>query len=404
EEITNYLSHLKEKNMPIYPPCVNKSRSIFTVEKDGIRVGMGAIKNVGVGFIEGLVKEREQNGDFVDFEDFVARLANLGINKKNLESMINSGCFDTFGINRPTLLGAYEKVIASNTMGQKAAAVGQITLFDVVPTLKTKFDYQMLADYPPMTKYKYEKEAAGVYLTGHPLQQFADKLKGFVHNSQSFATSAVENDGQEPGLMGQGSEIKDGARIELGGILIGVEKKTTKTGKDMGVARLEDMYGSVEVMVSPNLYDKLKPSFVESEIVKLSGKVNEREGAYTLWVESLQPLDGFVGVESSKASVHGTHKDKAQEKIFAPSQISITEKPKAPQDANPKICCYVSFSKETAEKDQALAILQAYEGECKAYLQDTDTGKNYFACNVNLCPALKMELQGVLDPSKIKIV
>jgi len=384
EEIANYLSHVKEKGIQIYPPCVNYSDAKFTVEEEGIRVGMSAIKNVGVGFIEELVKVRKSYGKFKDFEDFVAKMSSHGLNKKNLESMILSGCFDVFGINRPTLMSSFEKVIEYCAMEKNAHENGQVTLFDIAPSIKKSFEYKIEKDYEPFERYKYEKEATGVYLTGHPLEHFDDILKKYKKNSTDFV---VSNDEQTIKDTVQDSDI-----VTLCGMLSGVSKKTTKTHKDMGVGRLEDLYGSVEIMISPNRWDKLKNQFIEGLFVEITGKVNERDGNFTIWVDSIQNLEGDKVIQT------GNFKDN----VPAFKEVAYTLDSSKLQ--NRAVCCYLSFSTQEEEKNRVEDILKAYPGGDQAFIKNNDDNQRYFAANVNICDALIAELCGVIDKSNVKTI
>lgn len=386
EEISNYLNYVKERGIKIYPPCVNHSQSRFTVEKDGIRVGMGAIKNVGVGFIEELVKVRNSSGNFVDFEDFVTRLSSSGINKKNLESMINSGCFDIFHINRPTLMRSFEQVMSYASIDKQASSIGQVTLFDVAPTIKQKFEYTIVNDYSPLQKFKNEKEASGVYLTGHPLDEFLDILKTFPYNSTHFSTISQDLMQDDQNLDEDKDTIKDGSKVVLGGMLSSVAQKLTKTNKNMGIAKLEDMYGSVEVMLSPNNYNELKPQFIEGNFVKITGKVNEREGMYTIWIEKIEQLDSSIQSQITPT--------------IQPTATPNSKQTKQPKLIEPFIAVKVNFS-DTQLKEEILNTLTAYEGEQKAFVQDLDTMQKYSLPTVNLCNALIAELNSIVGKDNV---
>lgn len=331
EEVANYLGYIKSRGINLLPPSINESYSNFIVKGDSVRMGMGAIKNVGVGFIESIILERDKGGKFKTFRDFITRLNDRSLNKKNMEAMILTGCFDEFGHTRPQLLASYEQLMDIVSKDKAASSVGQFSFFDNIADPILAFEYPNLPEYPNLEKLKFEREAAGIYLTGHPLEDYAELLKTYPINTSAFVTkedeahAGIETDdetsasgddssgvGSNGGSSSGGAEvaaIKDGDTVILAGVLVKAINRFTRAGKEMGIGMLEDLYGSVELMAGYTAYAKLKEKWKPDSIISVKGKVSDKDGIYTIWVSEINNLVDYMSNILTPRQLSGASKE-----------------------------------------------------------------------------------------------
>ncbi|MCL2848087.1 MAG: DNA polymerase III subunit alpha [Firmicutes bacterium] len=372
----HYLQYAKQKGITVLPPDINYSVAEFSVENGSIRIGLNAIKNVGIGIIEHIVAEREKGGVFTDFDEFITRMSFITINKRVLEGFILTGVFDSFNIARSVLKQAYTIIVDRANKDRLASASGQISMFDnPALAIKTKTDYPKIEEYSLWDKLRFEKETAGIYLTGHPLENYADFLSDFDYNSTHF-TSYNESVGGEMGLDEANSESEDNSnnsiindqRITVGGMLVEASKKFTKMGKEIGIGKLEDLHGTIEVFLSGHGLNKYKNDFIKDQLVTLSGTVRLRDDGATLWINEISPLN-----------------------------------PKGKEVNKKKICFYCN--KEDAKLwDELQEILFAYPGHDDTYIKSTHDNKIYpLNISVQISKALLMEIEGLLGDEGYKI-
>ena len=366
DEIRNYLSYLKERGIDVLPPNINKSFTEFTVENGAVRIGMAAIKNVGAAIIGEIVAERERGGEFADFVEFVNRMSHVTLNKKMLESLIFAGTFDCFGHNRAQLMQVYEPVLDRAAAAKKVKDSGQFSFFDT-PGIEVKddFTYPDVKEFPLAEKLRLEKEVSGVYLTGHPLDEYKSRLKEYEYNTSMFSGETEEDDetDEKPGLA-------DGAPVVLGGMLIEAGRKFTKQNKELGVGKLEDLYGTVDIMASGYKFNAIKPYWVKDSLVTVKGKLRINDMGSSIWVDSIEPWD----MSTVKA------------------------------DVTRKICFYISFKDDDETLiDRIAKILSVYPGEDLTYVKNTDDNKTYaMNIGVQISPAMLNELHGVIAADKIR--
>ncbi len=368
EEITNYLTYLKEKGIPVYPPNINKSFVEFEVENEGVRIGFAAIKNVGAGVVKEIVAEREENGEFTDFVSFVERIQarlhqsrqSATLNKKMLESLIYAGTFDCFGKTRSQLIAVYDRVMERGYKDLNAKVSGQFSMFDLMGDKKDDFAYPALKEYPQAEKLRLEKEYAGVYLTGHPLEEHAATLRGYEFNTSMLKVTGEEDE----------EGVEDGKSVTLGGMLIEAGKRISKSGRELGVGKLEDLYGTVELVLAPFKIAQYRSVFKKDALVTVSGKIRLNNDMASLWVDSITPWSG-------------------EEK----RQVS-------------KMCVYLSFSEvQEGVIDEIYNVIRAYPGEDEFYIKNLDDGAlNKLNTTVSASAMLKNELFGIEQIKDIKII
>ena len=287
KKIPGYIAAVRAMGIEILPPNINEGIAGFSASGDKIIFGLASIKSVGWAVIEEIVREREKNGNFTDIEDFVNRLSSKEVNKRTVEALIKSGAFDCFGNTRKQLMAVYDQVIDRSQKQKKDSMSGQMSLFDFAPE-EEKQSYKLkmpdIGEFDKETKLRFEKEMLGVYVTGHPLEEYAEMLrKRTTHLSTDFY---VQEDDEESGGMIQTSadgeieeaRVNDGDRVVIGGIVESLEKKfSKKNGDSYAVAVVEDLAGSVECMIWHKTYEEVKGWLAENEKVIIEGRAKIEE-------------------------------------------------------------------------------------------------------------------------------
>lgn len=228
----------------------------------------GSIKNVGVGAIETVIKEREQNGKFASFTDFCERIEQGTVNKKCIECLIKAGCFDEMGQTRATLLASFEKIIDSiNSKGRNQIA-NQVSMFDLVEEPEdVKYSYTYLPEIDKKELLAQEKEMLGIYISGHPLEKLAESIK-----KQTNINSIQIKD-----LRDNTENFKDGQTVKYAGTITGVKKKYTKKNTIMAFVSLEDYYGTAELVIFDSVYNRCETLLFEDNIVLVEGRLSIKE-------------------------------------------------------------------------------------------------------------------------------
>lgn len=356
-ELTHYLSYIKEAKITVLPPSINRSGAEYSVENGCVRIGMGGIKGVGVPVINKIVEEREKNGEYKDFVEFVERMAELDdgkslLNRRMVESLIFAGAFDCFGKKRSVLIASFPGVMDRVSKAKAARISGQVSLFDIAPAIKTEFKYPDIDEYSPSEKYKREKEVAGVYLSGHPLSAYSDRLKKYNINVGMLNTESPDC----PPLD---------SRVTIAGMLTETVNKMTKKGNPMGTAVLEDLYGTIDVLSFGKSYEKIKPLWQNDTVVAITGTLRQNDSGLSIYVDSISAFD-----ES---------------------------------DAMPgKLCCYFSLT-DLALLNEVREIVSAYAGRDYIYVKNSDDGKLYrLSDKFDINPLSKSELCSVLGSDCVK--
>jgi len=270
-QISKYIRNCSEMGIEVLPPDINESGKKFTVSDGRIRFGLLGVKNVGEGVIDEIVKARETKGKARDIFEFIGNLDIHEVNKKAVESLIKSGALDTLDPNRAAHMAVYEGLIESAQNDSRKNIAGQMSLFQTeADAMETGTAGHKLSDVNNFRKdvlSAMEKEMLGIYLTSHPLDDFKEVIEKRV----TVTTDDLNNAGEEM------SSIRDGQEAVMAGIITGARTLTTKNSKLMAFVQMEDFYGSVEVIVFPNVYEKCAHLIKEDSIVMVSGKLNFKE-------------------------------------------------------------------------------------------------------------------------------
>ena len=284
-KVAEYIAECKDGGIALLPPDINESGAAFTVSGENIRFGLAALKGVGVGFTNAVLAEREKGGPFVSFPEFCARMFDSDLNKRVLDSLIRSGCFDSLGCRRSQLMKVYETVVDSIARDRRKNLEGQFDLFGgggegmSVPTV-------ILPDIPefsPAELMAMEKETTGLYLSGHPM----DEYRRQAQKDGAVPIAAVMAAGEEGGP----SRYGDGTNVTLAGVVASVRTKTTKNNTLMAYVMLEDATGSMELLCFSRTLTESGAYLKANLPVAVSGRVSVRdEKAPQLMVDRVIPL------------------------------------------------------------------------------------------------------------------
>ena len=229
---------------------------------------MSALKGVGVNATQAIIDEREEKGEFKNFADFVFRCAPF-LNKRMLEGLICAGAFDCFGINRAQLLAVYDGVLDRANKIAKQKQSMQMSLFgDIIEEDMTDIDYPNLPELETNEKLAKEKAVLGVYVSGHPFEKYA----GCFHDC-SFSCLKMQNYEEDEEGHKTYPELTDGATVTMGGVIGSYKRINTRSGAPMAFISVEDLYGSIECVAFPNVYEKIRSIVIPDKIVRLSGKI-----------------------------------------------------------------------------------------------------------------------------------
>lgn len=284
DKIPMYIDECKRLKIDILKPDINKSYTKFTVDNGKIRFGLGSIKNVGISAVNAIVKEREENGLYESFTDFCERMKNEAVNKKCIESLIRAGAFDEFEQTRSTLLASFETILDTIQETERKSFAGQVTMFDLaMPEENIKelqYSFNVQKEFSEKDLLSMEKEMLGIYISGHPLEKLRVQIERETNvNSLKLkelanlqSTVLVEGE-----FIARKNEYKDGQFVKYAGIITSVKKKYTKNNTIMAFVTVEDLYGTVEIIVFENCYQDSSKYLVEESIVMVEGRLSIRE-------------------------------------------------------------------------------------------------------------------------------
>ena len=274
EKVSEYINECRDMGIALLPPDVNRSRDSFTVEPEGIRFGLVAIKNIGRGFIQAVVRERERGGDFTGFQDFCERMYDSDINKRAVENLIRAGAFDGFGARRSQLIAVHDKLLDSIGASRRQNVEGQLDFFGMSSGATQRRSVEMILpdipEYAPEELMRQEKEVTGLYLSGHPMAAYRDVARraGAVH------IAAVNEDFAQEGGP---TSFRDEQRITVAGIVTAYRTKATRSGSLMAYATVEDDTASIELLCFSRTLEKYGRLLGEGSAVLIQGKLSVRD-------------------------------------------------------------------------------------------------------------------------------
>ena len=382
DEIKKYIIYARQQNIEVLPPDVNKSQTYFSVENNKIRFGLAALKNVGIAAVEEIIKNRETFGDYKDLHDFIERTQSSGVNKRCIESMILSGAFDCFNAYRSQLMSVYESIIDVVSKDLKSRATGQFSLFDEGTLVSSNFvKMPDIKEYAKQTKLKFEKQVLGMYLSGHPLDNFMDEFKTFTFNASMISKEDDEEDEQDEDNFEEEVEddsLQNDMEVTCGGSVEEIRKLVTKKGnKEMAILRIEDLYGTFDVMLFPKIYEKYRSKLQEDCLVKINGRTSIKDdNEVMILAETLSFLDNQQQEEQEVKEIERTQ------------------------------TLYLRYDTQSGVIHQnILSILKNYPGKTPVIIRCSSTNKAYkINLMVNTNNYLMNELYALLDEENIKLI
>ena len=412
DDRTLYMNHLQEQGIPLLPPDVNKSRSNFTVDGDSIRFGLLAIKGLGEGAIEEMIENREAKGEYTSFSDFVKKNDFNNLNKKGVESLIKGGAFDSLGHTRRELLETYNDYLNATLKQRKQNISGQTSLLDMLgeetqeeivfnsPSNMTEFDLGV--------KLSYEKDVLGMYISGHPLSPYSEDLKKYTSIDILSILNEFKAPVEEMSMLGDDEDdaldeqnaIKkampkrfyDEQTIAIGGIISSKTIHYTKNNDIMAFITVEDLSGSMEVVVFPKVYQKYMDIIEEDSKVIIKGNLSLRDNndnisviANRVWsLSEKRSIPNPPKIDGTKPKPN-PYKEKLKAQYKANNaQTKVNEKP-APKKPKKPAAIYgdsvtLSLTTDDFKKlNRIKAVMAEYSGDKKVILFNVDTGKKYLA-------------------------
>ena len=304
EKVANYINFAESLGIQVLPPDINESYSKFTVKGDKIRFGLAAIKNVGYNVVESIVDSRNKKGTFESLMDFINKLDLSAVNKRAIESLIKAGALDCFKVFRSRLLAVYEKLMDGISSEKKRNIDGQISLFgldeDIIES--PEITYPNIKEFSKKNLLAMEKEMTGLYLSGHPLDEYVYSLKVQTSTNIEKVFKSYEIIKDSYGNIEIPDDIiHDEQRVVLGGILASVNQKITRNNTMMAFLQLEDLTGTIEVIVFPKTLDRVRESIKEDSLVVIKGRISIKEDELPkLICETIEPLEK---INSSKVYI-----------------------------------------------------------------------------------------------------
>lgn len=313
DKVVSFIEECKKMGIKVLPPDINESFRDFTIDNDSIRFGLGAIKNVGANAIDIIVNEREKNGKYKSLMDLCKRVDLRQANRKVLESLIKAGALDTFNKKRSQLLNVLDRALNEGQKHQKLSAQGILTVFDLLENIEgdeenSDFDleYPEIDEIPENELLKYEKEVLGFYLSSHPLSKYS-----YILELVTTFSSELE-------------DVKDDSEVTVGGIIKEIKYHQTKTKERMAFVTLEDIEGSIDVVIFPKLLSKNLKYIVEDSIIVVNGKYSSTEERKSVVAEEIfeitEAVENLTESITIKINPVGLTKEKISELKLAVQQ------------------------------------------------------------------------------------
>ena len=285
-KVAEYILVCRQMGIAILPPDINEGEPGFSVSGKSIRYGLTAIKGVGHPVADAVIAERKLRGVFKNLQDFLSRMSDTEVNKRNVENFIKAGAFDSLEGTRKQFMSVFVQLMDQNQQNRKNNMAGQLSLFDLVDESEKK-NYEIrfpdVGEYSKEILLTFEKEVLGVYVSGHPLQEYEQLWRRNISNTTADFMLDEETNSVH---------IQDGAKAVIGGIIEEKKIKYTKNDKVMAFLQVEDLVGTIEVIVFPKTYEQYGSKLMEDEKVLLRGRVSaEEDKDAKLICESVQTFD-----------------------------------------------------------------------------------------------------------------
>ncbi|MCL1843101.1 MAG: DNA polymerase III subunit alpha [Defluviitaleaceae bacterium] len=406
-KVAAYIGECKKMGITLLPPDVNEGFAAFSVSGTSIRFGLSSIKNVGRNTVDALVAEREKNGKYKGLTDFIKRLSdNEIINKRCLESLIRAGAFDSLGGKRSQYIAVYAGIQSGYAQQKKSTLAGQLSLFDIDPEPQTSLpdtdELPKMSEFPKRLCLFDEKELLGIYVSGHPLAEYEETLRPHATvTSVDFGDAEDSEDGEfaQPSAL-----AKDGSTVNFGGIITHKSVKYTKAeNKPFCFLTVEDMHGSVEVIVFSKIYEKFGARLQEDQVLIIQGRISAREEEATKLV-----AQDFLFYEEIPVAPAAPTVPVAPVAPVAPAANGDVLTPaNVPQTAAANMTLWLKVPKN---RDVSLtsitSTLAKFLGDTKVIIYNEAQNKKYPVNNalwITPCDALTQEMENLLGEGMVKI-
>ena len=374
-KVVQYINECSRLGIKILPPHINESLDSFAVSDGNIHFSLLAVKNLGRGFIKRIIDERTQNGKFVDFYDFCKRMHGKDFNRRSLESLIKCGAFDGLGANRRQMFTVIDSVLEELESEKRRNVDGQLGFGDLMSQsydeepITATFSYPELEEFKPEILLQYEKEVAGMYLSGHPMA----KYRSLSENLKCAKLFHIIDE--------ESAKYKDNDRVVVLGLISSVKKKITKSDTTMAFLTVEDETGSTEVIVFPKTLEECRLHIREGNVVLIRGRVSMREDEDTKIVcENIGPCPD----------------ERAAEKTAGPEQKPEKKKAKG---------LFLRFDNASSPQIEVCRrLLAIFDGETPLYYYFADKkeyNRNPIGQNIDVNKVLLRELRKILGDSNV---
>ncbi|MGI6227413.1 MAG: OB-fold nucleic acid binding domain-containing protein, partial [Peptococcales bacterium] len=411
-KISHYVRECKHMGIEVLPPDINESDVKFTVINGKIRFGMAAVKNVGEAAVGEIIRERGEKGPFKSFGDFCERMGGKDINKRCVESLIKCGAFDSFRVYRSKMMAVYEKLLDGAQQSKRSKMEGQLSLFEThgeAKNMEIEESYPELKEFPQKMMLAMEKEMLGLYVTGHPLQEYEDEIREQVSiNSSELAEIGAEAaDERVDGEMAPaGRMLQDGMLVTVGGIITGKKTKTTRSNNLMAFVTLEDMYGSMEVIVFPAVLNKYGALLAEESPVFIDGRISVKEDEQPKIIcETVRPIkkmENYVNSREKLAVGGETGGKEAQNPGFTGDLGENGQ-------FQGRLCIRTTEPPDSKKMKAAVSLLKYFSGNMPVFFYKTDDMGNISKMQmgeyrIKLCDTLHREIIERFGEENVKIV
>jgi len=395
-KLSEYILEASRLGIKLLPPSINESEVNFTEDSGNIRYGLSALKNVGIGFVTRMLDERNRGGKFCSFTDFCDRMYGRDLNKKQVETLIKAGAFDSMGIFRSRLLEKYSDILDRISDKKKEAVTGQMSLFSTEEANSDEhISFPDVPEFPLRVLLNLEHEASGMYFSGHLTDEYSESEKdiGSVPITSVLSSFDGENDENESSAT---AEFSDGQSVALIGVIRNVNVKISKKGDKFAFVRLEDRTGEIELLVFSQTYKEYAPLLTNESVIAVYGKISAGdEEAPKLIVSAVAPLKPngrhVSGVSPFEAltSKSGSREryNSAQSRQAPPSSAPETAKITFPEEKR-KLYLRVR-SIESDEAKNAISVIKATPGSVPVIFYDSQKGKYVSRADLRFYPSEK---------------
>jgi DNA polymerase-3 subunit alpha len=408
-KISQYVLECRKRGIQVLPPDINESFGAFSVSNGKIRFGLYAVKHVGENVVKAIIDDRKRNGPFKSFVDFCERLEGRDLNKRTVESLIKCGAFDSFGIFRSRLMASYEKILERVSAKKKSMLTGQFTLFDDLSGQDdlTVIEWPQMQEYDPRLLLVMEKDMLGLYLTGHPLDEFEQQIQERV-TAYSYDFEIPEEGQAEQ------SKLSDNQFVRIAGIIVDMKTISTKSNRMMAFLTVEDLYGQMEVVVFPNIYEQFAKWIAIDSQIWVEGKINIKEDEQPkILANHISPL-----VHNPEDKAYESPSDRVSEKLESVDtlqEISSSYQPipsnsaKVASDMHEKpeqgriIKVLLDDQVSEIKRKAVLSLFKYFEGRDKAYIYLKHSNKPDMWIPTNLNALLLEELSRLVGNDRFKI-